>query len=127
MIAVPEVAEFASSLRSDPQNESKDIDVLLGIRSHQVDEQAPHGGISIGAEPPSEAPQLNSISQLVSQEDSSLGSESPFVAVPWKDWDDFFGHPLRPTPGDRVCELLEHPVMSFLVIENELDQIPSSR
>jgi hypothetical protein len=127
MIVLPEVAELASALGGDPQNESKDIDVLLGIRSHQVDEQAPQGGVSIGAEPLSEAPQLLSISQLVSQEGSSLGSESSFVAVPWKDWNDFFGHPLRPTPGDRVGEFLEHPVMSFLVIENQLDQIPSRR
>jgi len=101
--------------------------VLLGVRSHQVDEQAPHGGIVIGTEPLPESPQLSAISQLVSQEGSSLRSESPVLAVSWKDGDDLFGHPFRPAPGDRVGKFLEHPVVSLLVIENQLDQIPSSR
>jgi hypothetical protein len=65
MSTPPEVAECESAAGGGSQNEAKDIDVFLGIRSHQVDEQAPQGGISIGAEPPPEAPQLRAIAQLV--------------------------------------------------------------
>ena len=101
--------------------------MLLGIRSHQVDEQAPQGDFSIGAESPAESPQLTAISQLVSQECSSLRSESPVFAVSWKDGNHFFGHPFRPAPGDRVGEFLEDPVVPLFVIEDQLDQIPSSR
>ena len=122
----PAEADWQSASRGHPQNESKDIDVLLGVRSHQVDEQAPQRCFSIGAEPPSESPQLSAISQFVSEEGSSLRSESPVLAVHWKDGDDFFGHPFRPTPRDRVGKILEHPMVSLLVIKNQLDQIPSS-
>ena len=122
-----EKAECASASGGDPQNESKDVDVFLGVRSHQVDEHAPQGCFPIGAEPPPESPQLSAISQFVFQENSSLRSERPVLAFSWKDGDDFFGHPFRPTPHDRIGEFLEHPMMSLLVIENQLDQIPSSR
>jgi len=81
----------------------------------------------MGAESPPESSQLRAISQLVSQEGSSLRSERPVAAVRWKDGDDVFGYPFCPAPGDRVGQVPEDPVVSLLVIENQLDQIPSSR
>ena len=55
--------------------------MLLCVRSHQIDEQAPQRCVSIGAEPPSESPQLSAISQFVSEEGSSLCSESGVLTV----------------------------------------------
>ena len=70
---------------------------------------------------------MSAISQLVAQEGSSLRSQRPVLAVPRKDGDDFVGHPFCSAPGDRIGEFLEHPVVTLLIIENQLDQIPSTR
>ena len=127
MSTAPERVGCESALGGHPQNEAKDLDVLLGVGSHQVDEESPHGGIPIGAEPLPESSQLSTISQLMAQEGSSLRSQNPVLAGAAEDGDDLFGHPFRPAPGDGVGEILEDPVVPLLIIENQLNQIPRSR
>jgi len=125
----PRPAVLAESVSGAvPQDEAKAVDVLLSVRAHEVDEQAPQWVITIGVEPPPKSAQLRAISQLVSQEGSSLRPERPVTAVLcWKARDDCLRPAFRPAPGDRVGERLEHLVVSLLVLDNQLDQISSSR
>ena len=125
----PRPAVLAESVSGAvPQNEAKGVDVLLSVRAHEVDEQAPQWVIAIGVEPPPKSAQLRAISQLVSQEGSSLRPERPVTAVLcWKDRDDCLGPAFRPAPCDRVGERFEHLVVSLLVLDNQLNQISSSR